>query len=237
VPSLARLVCGSSFETRDLLSGELDVFINVPLKVLQSNPQVCRLILGALLNAAYEARGNMNGRILFLLDEVARLGYMGILETARDAGRKYGINLLLMYQSLGQMTGTWGTQGRQAWFDSSYLKMFACLHDVSAAEFLSKACGEFTALSEGYAHGSGTSTGSATSKSSSTNETTSEQQLVRRLIKPEEILQTLRYDEQIVLISNSPPLRCGRAIYFRRPEMLGRTQFHEFQQIRRIAAR
>lgn len=237
VPSLARLVCGSSFETRDLLSGKLDVFINVPLKVLQSNPQVCRLILGALLNAAYEARGNMNGRILFLLDEVARLGYMGILETARDAGRKYGINLLLMYQSLGQMTGTWGAQGRQAWFDSSYLKMFACLHDVSAAEFLSKACGEFTAVSEGYTHGSGTSTGSATSKSSSTNETTSEQQLVRRLIKPEEILQTLRYDEQIVLISNSRPLRCGRAIYFRRPEMLGRTQSHEFQQIRRIAAR
>jgi type IV secretion system protein VirD4 len=237
VPSLARLVCGSSFETRDLLSGKLDVFINVPLKVLQSNPQVCRLILGALLNAAYEARGNMNGRILFLLDEVARLGYMGILETARDAGRKYGINLLLMYQSLGQMTGTWGTQGRQAWFDSSYLKMFACLHDVSAAEFLSKACGEFTAVSEGYTHGSGTSTGSVTSKSSSTNETTSEQQLVRRLIKPEEILQTLRYDEQIVLISNSRPLRCGRAIYFRRPEMLSRTQSHEFQQIRRIAAR
>ena len=111
VPSLARLVCGSSFETRDLLSGKLDVFINVPLKVLQSNPQVCRLILGALLNAAYEARGDMDGRILFLLDEVARLGYMGILETARDAGRKYGINLLLMYQSLGQMTGHLGPAG------------------------------------------------------------------------------------------------------------------------------
>jgi len=237
VPSLARLVCGSSFETREILSGELDVFINVPLKVLQSNPQVCRLILGALLNAAYEARGKISGRILFLLDEVARLGYMGILETARDAGRKYGINLLLMYQSLGQMTATWGMQGRQAWFDSSYLKLFGCLQDVSVAEFLSKACGEFTAVSQGYTHGSGSSTGSATSKSSSTHETTSEQQLVRRLIKPEEILQTLRDDEQIVLISNCRPLRCGRAIYFRRPEMLSRTQSNEFQQIRRIAAR
>jgi type IV secretion system protein VirD4 len=235
VPSLARLVCGSSFQTRDILSGRLDVFINVPLKVLQSNPQVCRLILGALLNAAYEARGDLGGRILFVLDEVARLGYMGILETARDAGRKYGINLVLMYQSLGQMTGTWGPQGRQAWFDSSYLKLFACLHDVGAAEFLSKACGEFTAVSEGYTHGSGTSTGSATSKSSSTHETTSEQQLVRRLIKPEEILQTLRYDEQIVLISNCRPLRCGRAIYFRRPKMLTRTQSDELQQIRQIA--
>jgi type IV secretion system protein VirD4 len=33
----------------------------------------------------------------------------------------------------------------------------------------------------------------------------------------------MRYDEQIVLIQNAPPLRCGRAIYFRRPEMVVRT--------------
>src|SRR6266851_2794495 len=183
----------------------------------------------------YGEAGNLTAWLA--VPSLARLGYMSILETARDAGRKYGINLLLMYQSLGQMTATWGTQGRQAWFDSSYLKLFGCLHDVSAAEFLSKACGEFTAVSEGYTRGSGSSTGSATSKSSSTHETTSEQQLVRRLIKPEEILQTLRDDEQIVLISNSRPLRCGRAIYFRRPEMLSRTRSNEFEQIRRIAAR
>ena len=237
VPSLARLVCGSSFETQDLLSGDLDVFINVPLKVLHSSPQVCRVIVGALLNAAYEARGKMNGRVLFLLDEVARLGYMSILETARDAGRKYGINLLLMYQSLGQITATWGVQGRQAWFDSSYLKMFACLHDVNAAEFLSKACGDFTAVSEGYTYGSGTSSGASTARSRSTHESTSEQQLARRLIKPEEILQNLRYDEQIVLISNRRPLRCGRAIYFRRAEMVTRTETNGFQQFSQRVAR
>ena len=34
----------------------------------------------------------------------------------------------------------------------------------------------------------------------------------------------MRYDEQIVFIQNSPPLRCGRAIYFRRPDMMARTQ-------------
>ncbi|HET6197434.1 MAG TPA: type IV secretory system conjugative DNA transfer family protein, partial [Acetobacteraceae bacterium] len=51
---------------------------------------------------------------LFLLDEVARLGYMGVLEQARDAGRKYGITLLLLYQSLGQLVGQWGREGKQA---------------------------------------------------------------------------------------------------------------------------
>ena len=157
IPSLARLVCGQGFRTRNLLSGKLDVFINLPLKVLQSSPQAARVILGALLNAVYEARGASAGRILFLLDEVARLGYMGILETARDTGRKYGINLCLLYQSLGQLTQSWGHQGRQAWFDSAYLRLFSHIQDYEAADFLSKACGEFTALGDSITEGSGSS--------------------------------------------------------------------------------
>jgi type IV secretion system protein VirD4 len=222
IPSLARLVCGQGFRTRNLLSGKLDVFINLPLKVLQSSPQAARVILGALLNAVYEARGQINGRMLFLLDEVARLGYMGILETARDTGRKYGINLCLLYQSLGQLTQSWGHQGRQAWFDAAYLRLFSHIQDYEAADFLSKACGEFTALGDSVTEGSGSSSGWEHS-TSSTHRSTSQQQIARRLIKPEEVLQGMRYDEQIVLIQNAPPLRCGRAIYFRRPEMVART--------------
>ena len=49
IPSLARLVCGQGFRTRNLLSDKLDVFINLPLKVLQTSPQAARVILGALL--------------------------------------------------------------------------------------------------------------------------------------------------------------------------------------------
>ncbi len=223
IPSLARLVCGQGFRTRNLLAGKLDVFINLPLKVLQTSPQAARVILGALLNAVYEARGARGGRILFLLDEVARLGYMGILETARDTGRKYGINLCLLYQSLGQLTQSWGHQGRQAWFDSAYLRLFSHIQDYEAADFLSKACGEFTALGDSTTEGSGSSSGWERS-TSSTHRSTSQQQLARRLIKPEEVLQGMRYDEQIVLVQNAPPLRCGRAIYFRRPDMMARVK-------------
>jgi type IV secretion system protein VirD4 len=61
-------------------------------------------------------------------------------------------------------------------------------------------------------------------RTSQSHRSTSQQQLSRRLIKPEEVLQNLRYDEQIVLIQNAPPLRYGRAIYFRRPDMLARVR-------------
>jgi type IV secretion system protein VirD4 len=182
IPSLARLVCGDSFRTRNLLLGKADVFINLPLKVLQASQQVARVIVGALLNSVYEARGKSAGRILFLLDEVARLGYMGILETARDTGRKYGINLCLLYQSFGQLTQAWGRQGRQAWFDSAYLRIFSHIQDYEAADFLSKACGEFTAVGDSVTEGTGSSSGWDRSTSSS-HRSTSQQQVARRLIK------------------------------------------------------
>jgi type IV secretion system protein VirD4 len=225
IPSLTRLVCGRSFRTAHLLSGKLDVFINVPVKALGSTPQSVRVILGALLNSVYEARGRLGGRILFLLDEVARLGYMSILETARDAGRKYGVNLCLLYQSLGQLRANFGEGGQRAWFDSAFLKCFASIQDLETAEMLSRTCGEFTALGDSFSEGSGSSTGR--DYSHSRHQSGSRQQVARRLIKPEEIMQGLRDDEQIVLIRNAAPLRCGRAIYFRRSEMLERVQLRK----------
>ena len=137
------LVSGDSFRTRDLAEGRLTVFVQVPLKTLQATPALGRVIVGALLNAAYEADGQVRGRILFLLDEVARLGYMGVLEQARDAGRKYGITLLLLYQSLGQLVGQWGREGKQAWYDATSWRLFAAVQDPDTAKELSAMCGEY----------------------------------------------------------------------------------------------
>jgi type IV secretion system protein VirD4 len=59
----ADLVSGDSFHTRDLADGRLTVFVQVPLKTLQATPALGRVIVGALLNAAYEADGGVRGRI------------------------------------------------------------------------------------------------------------------------------------------------------------------------------
>ncbi len=41
----------------------------------------------------------------------------------------------------------------------------------------------------------------------------------RPLIMPHEITQSMRKDEQIVIVQGHSPIRCGRAIYFRRKDM------------------
>ncbi|MET4214766.1 type IV secretory pathway TraG/TraD family ATPase VirD4 [Bradyrhizobium sp. LA2.1] len=84
----AALVSGSSFTTARLAEGRTDVFINLDLKTLENHAGLARVIIGSLLNAIYNRNGEVTGRTQFLLDEVARLGYLRSLQTARDAGRK-----------------------------------------------------------------------------------------------------------------------------------------------------
>lgn len=136
-PNYAGLVSGDAFST--------DIFIALNLKVLEAHPGLARVIVGSLLNAIYNRHGEVRGRTLFLLDEVARLRYFRILETARDAGRKYGITLTLVFQSIGQMRETYG--GRDAsskWFESASWLSFSAINDPETAEYLSKRCGETT---------------------------------------------------------------------------------------------
>lgn len=219
-PNYAALVSGGSFATDELASGQTDIFIALDLKVLEAHPGLARVVIGSFLNALYNRNGEIGGRTLFLLDEVARLGYLRILETTRDAGRKYGISLTLIFQSIGQMREAYG--GRDAsskWFESASWISFAAINDPETAEYLSKRCGDTTIEVDQT---------SRTSQSSGSSRSRSKQLSRRPLILPYEVMR-MRGDEQIVFTAGNPPLRCGRAIWFRRADMksiVGENRFH-----------
>lgn len=219
-PNYAALVSGSSFSTDAIAEGKTDIFVNLDLKTLETHPGLARTIIGALLNAIYNRNGEMNGRALFLLDEVARLGYLRILETARDAGRKYGISLVLLFQSIGQMREAYG--GRDAtskWFESASWVSFAAINDPETADYISRRCGNTTVEVDQL---------SRSSQMSGSSRTRSKQLASRPLILPEEVLR-MRGDEQIIFTAGNAPLRCGRAIWFRRNDMksiVGENRFH-----------
>lgn len=216
----AALVSGSSFTTDEIADGTTDLFVNLDLRTLEAHPGLARTIIGALLNSIYNRNGGVSGRTLFLLDEVARLGYLRILETARDAGRKYGISLLLLFQSIGQMREVYG--GRDAsskWFESASWISFAAINDPETADYVSRRCGTTTVEVDQI---------SRSSQMSGFSRTRSKQLAARPLILPEEVL-AMRTDEQIVFTAGNAPLRCGRAIWFRRADMrvvIGTNRFH-----------
>lgn len=210
----AALVCGNTFKSSEIAEGKKDVFLNIPASILRSYPGIGRVIIGSLINAMIEADGAFERRALFMLDEVDLLGYMRVLEEARDRGRKYGISMMLMYQSVGQLERHFGKDGAVSWIDGCAFASYAAIKALDTARNVSAQCGEMTVEVKGSSRNIGWDTkNSASRKSESLN-------FQRRpLIMPHEITQSMRKDEQIIIAQGHSPIRCGRAIYFRRREM------------------
>lgn len=228
-PAYAKLVSGNSFKTSDLVAGNLDLFVNIPMKVLESTPALARVVVGALLNAVYEADGHLpGGRVVFLLDEVARLGYMTSLARARDAGRKYGITLTMLYQSEGQLREQWGDGGKSAWFESASWRSYAAIGSLEQARAVSEALGEHGVVLNSETKNRGKSAKPLEIGTASTGASEQRSERGRRLATVSEILADARADEQFVFVQGRKPLRCGRAIYFRRPEMVAKVAENRF---------
>ena len=143
---LSELVSEGEFDSRALLVGNTTVFLNISLRTLETTPPIARVLVGALLNTVYMADGWTRGRILFLLDEAARLGRMKTLETARDIGRKYGVSLHMLFQSVGQMAEAWGREGTRAWLDAASWVGYAAIRAGGAGKDLSDQLGSHGVL-------------------------------------------------------------------------------------------
>lgn len=210
----AALVCGNAFKANEIASGTKDVFLNIPASVLRSYPGIARVIVGSLINTMVQADGIFERRALFMLDEADLLGYMRLLEEARDRGRKYGITMMLMYQSVAQLERHFGKDGATSWIEGCAFASYAAIKSLDTARHVSALCGEMTVEVKGSSRSIGWATKGNTSRKS---ESVSFQR--RPLIMPHEITQAMRKDEQIIIVQGHSPIRCGRAMYFRRKDM------------------
>jgi len=217
------MVCGNTFHSADLAAGETDVFINIPASMLRTYPGIGRVIIGSLVNAMIQADGRHKARAVFCLDEVDLLSYMKLLEDARDRGRKYGVTLMLFYQSVGQLERHFGKDGATSWFEGWAFASYAAIKSLDTARDVSAKCGDYTVEMHGESRSLDASAGFWGGKG-----TVSRSAQRRPLILPHEVTQTMRSDEQIVIVHGHPPLRCGRALYFRRSDMrdlVGKNRF------------
>lgn len=109
-------------------------------------------------------------------------------------------------------------------------RSYSAIADIEQAKSISEACGEHGIVTTAQADGKGVSKRQPLQiGTKSTNESATRSEQRRRLITPDEILQDMRTDEQIVFVRGRKPLRCGRAIYFRRPEMAGQVEENRFR--------
>jgi type IV secretion system protein VirD4 len=227
-PGLARLVSGQGRRVRpvrELVDGSLDMFIAVPLHVLDAEPAVARVLLGAALNAVYDAslkdRSRERKRVLFLLDEMPRLGPMKILQTARDAGRGAGITLWAIVQDLGQLDQCYGQDGAKGWIESSRFMTVLGVRHPDMAQFVSNALGQKTIATTTRNQSAGALGALWTQQSGARTRSIGE--TGRPLLTPDQVMRMAVdaagvAEEQLIFDRGQYPLRCGVAKYYRRAE-------------------
>ena len=226
------LVSGTAYRMAELAEGNLVVFCQVPQEALEHTPAVARVLVGCHLDAVFAAKGRVNGRVFFPIDEAILIGRDPALKIARDQGRKSKITLQLFYQSEGQIEEVWTVAGKRAWFDGLSWRTYAGVQNLESARELSAILGTFGARAVSRGVNRGRSGKALEVANSSTGSNTSEHEISRDLAKPHELLCDLRDDERITLVRNRPPMRHGAAIAFRRPEMahlLGETSYRQRQ--------
>jgi type IV secretion system protein VirD4 len=228
IDEYARFLSADGFDPEDIVNGRTDVMIQIPLDVLRNTPALATVVMGAMMNAVFKADGEVRGIVLFDIDEASQIGAMKALEIARDEARKYRIAMRLWYQSEGQMEKIWGKDGVRPWFDSVSYRTYAGVSDPATAQSLERQFGSHGAMaySEGENKGRSRNFGSAHTTSTGRNENRHE--ISRPLIRASEILQDLRADEVLIVPKSGRPIRCGAAIYFRRPEMVTRIESSRF---------
>ncbi len=218
---LVEMVCGNDFSLLEFAAGGLDVFIQLKGDTLKENKGLVRLLIGTMFKVMLERDGKSPKiPVLFVLDEVDLLGYMSALEEARDRGRKYGISLMLLYQSIGQLEKHFGKESAGAWFDSAAIVSYAAVKSKDSAKAISDTVGEMTVIVENTSQSASWRDGIFSRATAQNARLTKSANLQKRALLLTHEVREMRSDEQIIFVRGKPALRCGRAIFFRRPEML-----------------
>ncbi len=127
----------------------------------------------------------------FLLDEAAALGHLDCLDDAVDKYRGYGVRLIFIYQSLGQLKKCF-PEGQEQTLLSNVSQVFFGVNDLETAEYVSNRLGDETIVVNSGSVSRGTtrqhSYRDEGSYSTSWNTTDSWQQVGRKLAKADEIM-------------------------------------------------
>ena len=222
IAAYAEMLSRPDFDPSDICNGATTVFIAVPMKDLKAVPALGRVLVATFQAALRRAAGQVKKeRVLFLLDEARFLGQLSILADMMTADRKYGATVITMWQSETDQKAIWKDQAGVFSANSSWT-MYAAVDERPTAETVSHLAGKYTILARTESQSSGSQSGSNSgSRSRGLNQGRSEQ--ARELIKPDEV-RTMRTDEAIIFRRGAAPIRCGRAIFFRRSEMLAQVE-------------
>jgi type IV secretion system protein VirD4 len=204
-PSLRASLSRSDFRFEDLKREPMTVYLVLPADRLNTFGRWLRLLIQqAITVTARNIADKPPLPILFLLDEMAALGRLSMVEQAYGLMAGFGMQLWGIVQDLSQLHRIYG-DGWQTFIGNSGVLQYFGSRDKMTAEYFSDLCGVATvptltsSITQAFSKGGG---------SSSTSHNHGETQ--RKLIMPDELMR-VPSGVQLALVENLDPI-AGRKI-------------------------
>ena len=189
-PAIFENTRSSSFDPKDLATGKMTVYLVLPPAHMRAQASLLRMWIGSMLGDVVLNGLQEEKKVHFVLDEAASLGHLESLDDAVDKYRGYGVRLIFLFQSLGQLSKCF-PEGQEQTLLSNVTQIFFGVNDKQTAEYVSTRLGEETVIvgsggtNTGVSHTANHDGTGSISVSRGNNDNWAQQ--ARKLLKPEEV--------------------------------------------------
>lgn len=225
-PRIRETLSVSDFRFEDLKSSKMTVYLVLPADRLETFGRWLRLMIQQALTVnARNIDVKPEKPILFLLDEMAALGRLTMVEQAYSLMAGFGVQLWGIIQDLSQLERIYD-KGWQTFIGNSGVIQYFGSRDLKTAEYFSRLCGVTTiekfsfARSIARAFTSSSSSGGSSSSSSSTTTTdnTTTDVVQRHLAFPDELM-VMRDNKELVFVESCNPIPARKVAWFEDEEL------------------
>jgi type IV secretion system protein VirD4 len=206
-------VSNSSFDTRELLKGNMTIYLVLPPHQLEAQSRFLRLIIASLIRLVGK-EGMQDGKeLLMILDEAGQLGHMSPIDQGLTLLRSYGLKMAFFFQSVGQLKSVF--RDKECVLLDNTEQVFFGVNSLETAERVSKTLGSATIMLEDASQSTSWQIRNAHQISGNVNHSTSRnwKEHGRELLKPDEVLN-MHGDYLVAFLRGIRPIICRRVKWY-----------------------
>lgn len=152
-PKVADYLSKSNVDLSQLRSHCMSLYLIWDVDRLLHAPNQCKPLIRLLFSLTIKGAGNYKvemsptnaqNKILFMLDEIAQLGTVEILQPLLTLQRGAGLVAWTIWQSLSQINSIYGEQVAKTLFNNCAVKQFFGVNDLDTAKMVSEYAGATT---------------------------------------------------------------------------------------------
>lgn len=212
-PLVDAATAANDFDVRDVRKKRMTIYIGIPANKLAEAELLINLFFSQLINLNTDdllhSKPELKYSCLLLMDEFAAPGRIGIIDKANAYMAGYGLRLLTIIQSPGQIEAEprkgYGRESARTLITNHACQIIYTPREQKDANEYSEMLGTYTFKAKGLSRQLGGKAAGGRSESESDQK--------RALLMPQE-LKEMSQRQQIINLENTKPIKCEKIAYF-----------------------